>query len=428
MNGEISRAGFLRSSVALAALAGLSSGFGADGEEVPPPKVDHVHVKPRNRHPYSGIDWSKAVQINTTSHMHETNALLDVVRKRNLGFLTISNYYPSAPLSYPLAKAVYPQGVPVSTHPVMVNGKMRKGPFDWNKIVREWADEIPEKDRQQWPPYPFKTVGKSYSTEKIPKGLLEAPNAEHHYFKLKDGKTADRLHLCAPGSAYASGTFDAHNRKRTVTHGYCSGSGEFWGTAIDRMIEGLVCPDGGGVTINHPTWSRLDRGLLLELLDWDPRVLGIEVLEAGHNSENYWDWALSTGRQCYGLFVPDWSVSGEKFGVNVLVVPERTPEACLRAYRNGNFYGAAHGLGELKFTSIELTASGARATTDKPARFEVITAHGVVQTTVGTSVSWTCPKDDGWGKGPRLEVFARIRATALDGCGETLYTQAGMLI
>jgi hypothetical protein len=107
-------------------------------------------------------------------------------------------------------------------------------------------------------------------------------------------------------------------------------------------------------------------------------------------------------------------------------VPERTVEACLKAYRNGNFYGAAHGLGELKFTSIVFDGMTVAAATDKPARFEVITACGVRKTVEGTSVEWTCPKNDS-SNGPSLEMFARIRATALDGSGERLFTQACML-
>lgn len=424
----MTRSEFLKTSFATAILAGTRTAAAASGDEVPPPVLDRTKVKPRNRRPYSGLDWQTAHQINTTSHMHEVRGLLEIVKKRNLGLLTISNYYPSGPTAYPLRDATYPHGVPVTDWPVRYKGKMTAGPFDWNKIVGEWASEVPAKTLTSWPPYPFEVKGKSYDAKSIPADLLEAPNGEHHSFLLKNGKSAGSLHMCAPGSMYTSGTFDAHNKKLTVSHGYCSGSGEFWGTAIDRMLEKLLFPDGGGVTINHPTWTNLDRQLMLDILDWDPRVLGIEVLEAGVNSEHYWDWALSTGRQCYGLFVPDWSVKGEIFGVNVLVTPERSVHACLKAYRDGNFYGAAHGLGELKFTEISFTDQNeVRAATDKPAKFEVITARGVRMVTEGTSVSWTCPKP-GSAQGPRTEVFARVRATALDGCGEVLYSQAGMLV
>ncbi len=424
----MNRRDFLMMGAATAGVSGLRlPAMAAEGEEVPPPKVDRKNVKPRNRIPYAGIDWGKAFQINGTTHMHAHNDLPRVVKERNIGFLTASNYYPSRPI-YPWRDQTYPIGVPVSDWPVMVNGKLKKGPFDWNKIVSEWENELDEKSRKSWPPYPFKKRGKTYSESSFPADMLEAPNAEHHGFRLANGKWAGRLHICAPGSAYISGTFDARNRLKTSSHGYCFGSGEFWGTAIDRMIEKLILPDGGGVTINHPTWSRFRGEFLLELLDWDPRVLGIEVLESAVNSEHYWDWVLSTGRQCYGFFVPDHGLHKTDFGVCVLVVPERTQEACLRAYRNGNFYGAAHGLGELKFTLISFDGKVVRASTDKPATFEIKTSRGVVQTTKGTSVEWTVPKDDNRRNGPAVEVFARVKATAADGSGETLFSQAFMLV
>ena len=396
------------------------------GDGTAPPRIDRDKVKPRNRRPYSGVDWKSAHQINGTTHIHQHADVLDVVRERNIGFLTLSNYYPSAPVC-PLSECTFPRGTPVSDWPVMVNGKRVPGPFDWNKIVSQWEKEIPEKDKKAVSAYPFK-ARKAYHPWQIPKGLLEAPNAEHHGFLFEDGSPVGNLHICSPGSAFASGTFDAGNLKKTVSHGYCFASGEFWGTAIDRMIDALVCPDGGGVTINHPSWTRIGREFLLKLIDWDPRVLGIEVLENSRNSEHYWDWVLSTGRQCFGFFVPDHGLHKKDFGVCVLVVPERTVEACLKAYRNGDFYGAAHGLGELRFTSIVFDGASVRATTDKPARFEVITARGVRKTVEGTGVEWTCPKENRNDEGPSLEVFARIRATALDGSGERLFTQAGMLV
>jgi hypothetical protein len=78
------------------------------------------------------------------------------------------------------------------------------------------------------------------------------------------------------------------------------------------MLERLIIPDGGGITINHPAWSYLRLELMLKMLDFDPRVLGIEVYNhssgvADHNawSEVQWDQILSTGRQCFGFFVPD---------------------------------------------------------------------------------------------------------------------------
>ena len=403
----------------------LAAGLcGRKSEAAESPSCASSSVAPRNRTPYANVDWKSALQINTTSHGHCVNQqFLDAYLKRNFGFMTISNYYPSAPC-WPAAKMTRNYYRVHHDFPVMVDGKRTDGPFDWNEIVSAWKDELPEKQRAE---LPFKEGGPLFPN--WPKDLLEAPNAEHHGFLKADGSSCGAMHICSPGSTYASGTFDAHDFFKTVSRGkYDFGSGEFWQTAFKRMFDGLIVPDGGGVTINHPTWTNLSREFILELLDFDPRVLGIEVLENGRNSENYWDWVLSTGRQCYGFFVPDWGIRDEVFGVNVLLVPERTVEACLRAYRRGEFYGATHGLGELRFTDIswDAQAKTITASTDRPAKFEVITSRGVVETATGTSVRWTVPKPAmGWG--PRCDRYARIRATAADGCGEVLYSQATML-
>lgn len=414
----MNRREFMMFGAASALCAGVGSAY-ASGE-VPPPAVKR-NAPARNRNPYKGLDWSRVMRVKTTSHGHCTSQdMLEKYLKRGFGLITMSNYYPSAPY-VPASKMTKNYYIMHHDHPVMVNGRLTPGPFDWNAIVDGIKDTI---DPELAKALPFKEGGKLFN--RLPEGVLEAPNAEHHRFMLDNGNFAGGLHMCAPGSAYASGTFDNRDRYKTNSAGYCAGSGEKWRIAIDRMIEGLIYKDGGGVTINHPTWSKLDRLLMLDILDHDPRVLGIEVLEAGRNSESYWDWALATGRQCFGFFVPDWSLGQKIFGVNVLCVEERTVHACMKAYREGNFYGAAHGLDELAFTSLAFDGKCVKASTDKPARFEVITARGVVKTLEGREVTWDVVPD-GSGIGPRVDVFARIRATAADGCGEVLYSQPFML-
>ena len=417
-----------REFVGAAAASAASAAFGAtkpaakDGATKVPP------AGPRNRRPYTDLDWSKVVRVKTTSHGHAPSQWwVDQYLKRGFGLLTISNYYPSAPWC-PLSKMTENYWRLHHEHAVMVNGKRVEGPFDWNKIVAPWKHTFDPKAaakyRSWYAPHPFVEGKKMFKP--LPKDVLEAPNAEHHNFLLEDGKPARNLHICSPGSAYASGTFDAHDLCKTYSHGYNYGSGEFWGTAIDRMIAGLVYPDGGGVTINHPSWTKLDRGLMLKILDHDPRVLGIEVQEEGFNSETYWDWALATGRQCFGFFVPDWGVENKLCGVNVLCVTEKTVYACMKAYREGNFYGASIGLDALAFTRIAFDGKTVTAATDKPARFEVITARGVVKETTGREVSWTVEKD-GSRKGPDIHVFARVKAYAVDGSEEVLFSQPFMM-
>ena len=391
---------------------------------------ERIAPAPRNRHPYSDVDWSTAQQVKGTTHVHcTTQEQLEVILKRGIEFLTLSNYYPSAPW-YPLSKMTKNYYRLHHDFPVMVNGKRTEGPFDWNAIVGQWIDELPPEIRAE---YPFKEGGKVFRP--LPEGVLEAPNAEHHHFLYEDGSNVWCLHMNSPGSMFASGTFDQGQKKRfqTGVHGYNYGSGEYWQTAIDRMIEGLVYPDGGGVTINHPRWSALNRNDLAAFLDYDPRVLGIEVIEGGNtNSECYWDWVLSTGRQCFGFFVPDHSISRKdgSFGVNVLVVPEKSVHACLKAYRQGNFYGAKRGLGELSFTRIAFSGGNAvEAETDRPARFEVITSVGVVKRKErGTSVKWTMEGPPLCGGSRRhVHAFIRVKAYALDGSGEELFSQPYMI-
>jgi len=123
--------------------------------------------------------------------------------------------------------------------------------------------------------------------------------------------------------------------------------------AQGNPVEGLLFPDGGGITINHPTCGL---EALLTLLDFDERVLGIEVwnqhIHFGGNMNQpdampfyeLWDQTLRTGRRCFGFFVKDHFLYGR--GRNVLLVtasPESTRQErehdALRAYRQGRFFG-----------------------------------------------------------------------------------------
>jgi hypothetical protein len=127
-----------------------------------------------------------------------------------------------------------------------------------------------------------------------------------------------------------------------------------------KTVGGLLHPDGGGITLNHPT-GKLET--YAEMLDFDSRVLGIEVwnqLTSGFGSDRgfyasmknppghfyqLWDQILATGRRCWGFFVKDHNTYGR--GRNVLLTPpladlspERREAALLRAYRNGTFFGS----------------------------------------------------------------------------------------
>jgi len=401
-------------------LAGGAAMIGGMGWTLPVVGAENEKVPPRNPRPYTGLDWSSLQQIHTTSHGHCTDQnFLDAYLNRGLEFLTLSNYYPSAPW-WPMKTMTQNYYQIHHDFPVMVNGKRTNGPFNWNEIVKPWAGEIEEEYKKH---YPFKEGGLVFKN--VPDHILEAPNAEHHGFISPFGS----FHMCAPGSAFRSGTFDARNRFRTKSHGYHFGSGEPWRIAIDRMIRGLIFPDGGGVTINHPSWSRLGKDFVVEVLDHDPRVLGCEVFNQSCKpsqnypwstqfTEDYWDYALSKGRQCFGFFVPDWARTE---GVNVLLVPERTVHECLKAYRQGNWYGAIKGRGILRFTHISFDSGKLLVKTDKPARFQVISKQGVVKEETGTELAFQVGED------VAKHGYLRAKAYATDNSGEILFTQPMML-
>lgn len=390
------------------------------GAENPKQKEpDKMAAAERNRRPYRDVEWDKAFQVHTTTHGHATTqSRLDAFLGRGFGLLTLSNYYPSAPYC-PASKMTVNYYRLHHEFPVMFKGVRTDGPFDWNAIAAPWIDEVEEKFRKE---FPFKEGGPLFKP--LPEGVLEAPNAEHHGF------TDSGTHLCAPGSAFASGTFDAHDSFKTKSHGYHFGTGEPWRVAVDRMIDGLIFADGGGVTINHPTWSKLNRQHMMDMLDYDPRILGIEVFNesAGDKkrypwsdaySEDYWDYALGQGRQCFGFFVSDWGV---KEGTNVLLVKEKTVHECLKAYRQGNWYGAIKGRGILNFRQIGFDGETLAARTDKKARFQVISRQGVVLEKEADAMTMSVAKEDYEKHG-----YLRVKAFATDGSGEILFSQPMML-
>ena len=140
-----------------------------------------------------------------------------------------------------------------------------------------------------------------------------------------------------------------------------------------------------------------------------------------HNpySEDYWDYALGLGRQCFGFFTPDW---GLKEGVNVLIVKEKSVYECLKAYRDGNWFGAIKGCGILNFTGIWFDGETLRATTDKRARFQVISKQGIVSESEGDILEFRVARQEYAG-----HVFLRIKAFATDDSGEIIYSQPFML-
>ena len=373
---------------------------------------------PRNRRPYSDLDWSKVRQIQGTTHVHcSEKEELEALLAQGLGFATLANYYPSAPY-YP-ASSVYKKSFRISQKGYIEEGKYHEGEILFKERIEKWQNELEPGMFETLP----ETLGERVFPE-IPEGFLEAPNAEHHSFS----DITPHLHICAPGSNLTSGHFDLKRSFGLDRHGIQTGFQLPWREAFQLLLDHLIIPDGGGITINHPHWSYLPHEMLEMLLDFDPRVLGIEVYNSNcadsysGSSEVEWDRLLATGRQCFGFFTQDHLRSTNRIwrGRNILLVEEPTAEACLRAYREGNFYGAVTGDGP-RFEYINFDGHSLNARTDRRVFWQMITAQGISSEGSSEEFSYTLQDGD-------KEKFKFLRLTArVLREPEKIYTQAFML-
>jgi hypothetical protein len=223
---------------------------------------------------------------------------------------------------------------------------------------------------------------------------------------------------------YSSGNFDVHDVFKTQEHGYAIGTGLPWESVFPKMIAGLLFPDAGGITVNHPVWSGLKYEEVLRMLDFDARVLGIEVYN-DTCATNYgdpslgwalkwWDDILKTGRRCLGFFVPDHTIGR---GKNILLVPAFTEYECLKAYRRGAFFGALNGSG-LQFSRISLEKNQLSVVLNSPASIRVVTDRGEAQKTVGKEAVYSVPIDS-----TGLPLISYMRIEAIDEGSEQIFSQ-----
>lgn len=194
----------------------------------------------------------------------------------------------------------------------------------------------------------------------LPEDAIGSPNTEHY------NMNGTSLHFNSVGSFYESG----------------DGVRDTWKHAFNKTFEELQFSDGGGITINHPVWTGLSTSFILDMLDYDERVLGIEVWtdSAGSraDSRNLWDRILSTGRRCFGFSVPDHSGKTKPWkGRNILLPSETTEQGCLLAYRKGHFYMSDEGrTSYLHFTNIIANSRSVEVSTNAGTTIEMVTNLG----------------------------------------------------
>lgn len=380
--------------------------------------------------PYEGIDWSRILYVPSTSHVHvEGQSKLDAVySKFGLRHIPISNYYPSAPY-YPAEKIMQNQFIRqefgIVYHPRdraadkenKLDGEYLPGPINWNDLIMDpakgWYNDLPEELKKR---LPIKPGGRLFKT--IPGDVIISPNAEHHGFSNVP------LHACAVGSLYASGNFDVHNVFKTLDHGYSAGTGLPWEEVFAQMLDKLLFKTGGGITINHPVWSGLAYEDVLKMLDFDHRVMGMEVYNDtcvtnyGEPDRGWalrlWDEVLKTNRRCLGFFVPDHTLGR---GKNVLLVSRFNERECLEAYRKGAFFGALSGQ-TLRFTHLSLSDKILNIQLNDRAYIRVVTNNGEAQKTNSKETSFKIPVD-----GDGLPTISYVRVEATDDSGEQIFSQ-----
>ena len=219
---------------------------------------------------------------------------------------------------------------------------------------------------------------------------------------------------------------------------------------------GLLHSEGGGITLNHPTGKMGD---YIEMLDFDPRVLGIEVwnqLTSGFGSNRgfydsmtkppshfyeLWDKILASGRRCWGFFVKDHNTYGR--GRNVLMVPPLSGVSVtdreanmLHAYRNGSFFGSVAAIAcdeegkvippydksnfrfqriqlrrgeEGRAASVEVAVTGNDAALRPNVQIRFITEKGVVSIVDAAEGEFVLPAGN---EDSPLPVFIRVEAFA----------------
>lgn len=290
--------------------------------------------------PYEGVNWGTFQHIQSTSHMHHDRSFVSMAED---GFrhLPISNYYPSKP-------------------------------YDMTKL-------------------------NTSDFHRLPEGCIISPNAEHHNSIVGNRRNGD-FHFNSLGSTWESG--------RPKEEGYEGqyGVNDKWENAFDSILANLIYKDGGGITINHPNWysyveNKLTLAQIQNFLDYDKRVLGIEILNAPVTDTemgwalDVWDALLKTGRRVWGFCVTDHPKEEERpyQGRNVLLVNEFTEEECLKAYREGRFYGKTFNT-ELRFEEIKFENNVLTVRTNNATAITVV-VDGKTETFKGTEVTYTVPID-----------------------------------
>ncbi|HNX34294.1 MAG TPA: hypothetical protein PKM57_06685 [Kiritimatiellia bacterium] len=337
--------------------------------------------------PYAGVVWDRVEYVHSFSHQHGHSP--EVFWDMGYRHLPFSNYYPSEPV-YPLPAAFIQKHPEAAGAPNAEQHSTTDSGVHFNAVGSVYTTGYGLTPRLKAGAAPIEQVFQGVHVfnptnapwlgvyrldlEFAPRAGTDAVAAvtltvdgavetrAKDFATVGDGSVRERTFGSQSPKSILLKTLADNIRVRVgldpattriTKFRLMQGTNRPWRDAFRAALDGMLYPDAGGLTINHPG-SNL--GELLAQLDFDERVLGVEVWNHDGlfgcsprqpEAMTYyaqWDNVLRTGRRCFGFFVKDHYLYGR--GRNVLLIPdfakltpkEREREA-LRAYRQGRFFG-----------------------------------------------------------------------------------------
>lgn len=446
--------------------------------------------------PYRDVDWSAWDYVHSMSHQHQgqTDASRDIFREMGYRHFAFSNYYPSNPTPLPDAyRARHPD---IIAAPNAEQHSFTDVGLHFNGLgsllATGYGKSLNAKELQECPlihrfeklnlfednpargvyriDVTLKKIGdqaSSPSASLTAHGATECLRREQFPDRgpilnrpLKAGQHSISLRTTAP-KLDVKLVYDKTQLAVTqfrLMQGTNRPWREMFRAALDgetingRREGGLLYPDGGGITLNHP---KSDVAEYIPMLDYDPRVLGIEIWNQHHgfgfgserggdlNLHYYrlWDDLLRTGRRCWGFFVKDHLTYGR--GRNILLLPpaselsaQEREAAALRAYRHGTFFGsvaasavneygdvtAPYDYSEFRFsriavrrdptgkaTMLEVEVAGNDGNKRPATQIRIITDSGTTMIVDGPKAEFPLKRDP---EGRLISSFVRVEAFA----------------
>jgi len=328
--------------------------------------------------PYAGVSFGSESRINSVSHQHLSHEsqsaaqnVFDKLYLSGIRHFPVVQYRPSilSPYDYAADTLRY------TLKPIPSNASISTIKTNYQAVVTGHAD------------------------------VIGGPNAEHIYSYLYFNGAWNMwssVHMNGIGSLYESGLQRVND---SFEH---SGTLCPYSEAIQKILDDLKYPNGGGVIINHPKWTMDNthvpfdmQRFIMDCLDYDPRVLGTDIIEGGSQANmsqasQMIDGILSTGRRCWLFCQDDWLTTSKiaPRGRNELLIPsglsrEQQEQACFKAYRDGAFFGR-YANSDLAITSVGYSSGRFTMTTENADGIKV-TVDGNTTDYSGNSVSVAVP-------------------------------------